>query len=342
MYRSARFSVIGLAAVLTIVALYTVYWFVVAWRIEDGLVAWAQSSRADKVDISWRELRISGFPSAFRVELQSVAMSDAALTPSSEFRVPSLSGSALPWDLADWRLIAKDGLTADLAGAGAKTQKRIMARTAEGTVSIASAGGWNLWLKLGDGSVGPEARVRVGSTDAWIEVPPSPPQGRIGPKLSLAFAAHRVELPMTMGRLGNTVDELDLAATVHGAIPNRRLAEALVVWRDAGGTVDLERLRVQWGGLAVTAAGTISLDDELQPAGMLSAAVEGYDQILTALVEGGRIKAADAGLARIALRMLAKAGPDGEPEIKTSLTIRNGQVSAGPAKLGNAPRLTWD
>ena len=44
----------------------------------------------------------------------------------------------------------------------------------------------------------------------------------------------------------------------------------------------------------------------------------------------------------LALAVLAKAGPDGKPEIAAAFTIRNGQMFLGPAKLGKAPRLTWE
>ena len=39
--------------------------------------------------------------------------------------------------------------------------------------------------------------------------------------------------------------------------------------------------------------------------------------------------------------MLAKAGPDGRPEIATSFTIQNGEMYLGPVKLGKAPRIDW-
>jgi hypothetical protein len=53
------------------------------------------------------------------------------------------------------------------------------------------------------------------------------------------------------------------------------------------------------------------------------------------------MRAGDARLARLALTMLAKAGPDGRPQISTSFTIQNGQMFLGPAKLGPAPRIPW-
>jgi hypothetical protein len=54
------------------------------------------------------------------------------------------------------------------------------------------------------------------------------------------------------------------------------------------------------------------------------------------------MRATDAGLARLALAVLAKAGPDGKPEIATAFTIQNGQMFLGPVKLGRAPRITWE
>ena len=43
----------------------------------------------------------------------------------------------------------------------------------------------------------------------------------------------------------------------------------------------------------------------------------------------------------MALAMLARTGANGQPELSTSLTIQNGQVFLGPAKLGPAPRINW-
>ena len=63
---------------------------------------------------------------------------------------------------------------------------------------------------------------------------------------------------------------------------------------------------------------------------------------MSALVAAGGMKPSDARLARIALAMLAKAGPDGRPAIATSFTIQNGQMFLGPAKLGPAPKIPWD
>jgi hypothetical protein len=342
MRRSTRLGLAILATLLVAAGAYTAYWFVVAGRVEDGVVSWAQSVRADKIDVSWQKLRVVGFPVAFRVELETAALRDRAVTPSPEIRTPWLTGTARPWDFADWHLAARDGFTADIAGTGQRTPATLTARPAGGVVSIPFEGGWKLWLSLQNATVDWVAQVRAGSAEVRITAPPLQPRGHTDPNIALAVNARQVELPAAIGPLADAIEQLDFAATVKGAIPNGKLAEAVAAWRDAGGTIELDNLHLKWGGLDATATGTIALDKELQPIGGLSGAIQGYDHILTALVQSGRMRAGDAGLARIALALLAKPGPDGKSEIKTAFTIQNGQMYLGPAKLGKAPHLTWE
>ena len=342
MRRPTRLGLAILAALLVTAGAYTIYWYVVAGEIKDGVIAWAQAVRADKIDVSWQKIDVAGFPIAFRVELEAAALRDNAVSPSPEIRVPSLSGTARPWDFGNWRIEARAGFSTDLAGAGERAPVKLTAQTANGVVGIEPQGGWKLWLALQDASIAAADRVRVSSADAWIIVPPKAPREHTDPNVALAFNLRQVQLPLPIGPLGDNVDELAFGVTVKGAIPNGKFAQAAAAWRDAGGTIELDNLRLNWGGLGATATGTLALDQELQPTGGFSGAIQGYDQILTALVQGGQMRATDAGLARIALTMLAKAGPDGKPEIKTAFTIQNGQMFLGPAKLGKAPRLTWD
>ena len=342
MPRSTRFGLVILAALLVIGGGYTGYWFLVARRIEADILDWAHSQRADKIDLSWQKMRVSGYPAAFRVDLGSAALHDGAVTPSPELHIPALSGTARPWDFADWRLAAPEGFTADFAAAGGGAPAKLIAQTADGVVSIEPEGGWTLWLTLRETTVEAGAPVLVGSARATLTVPPRPSRGHAGQMMALAVEASQIKLPRVVGPLGDAIDELDFGATEKGAIPSGKLADALAAWRDAGGRIELDNLRLKWGALSATATGTIALDQELQPTGGFSGAIQGYDQILTALVQNGQMRATDAGLARIALTLLAKAGPDGKPEIRTAFTIQNGQMFLGPAKLGRAPRITWE
>jgi hypothetical protein len=342
MPRSTRFGLVVFAALLVLGGGYTAYWFLVARRIETAILDWAQSQRADKIDASWQKIRVSGYPVTFRVDLRSAVLRDGTVTPSPEIHIPVLSGTARPWDPADWEIAAPAGFAADLAAAGRRSAAKLTAQTADGLTSIDSDGGWKLRLDLKDVTVEAAAPIRVSSARATVSVPPRPPRGQTEPIMGVAVDASQIKLPLAVGPLGDAIDELDFAATEKGAIPSGKLADAVAAWRDAGGKIELDSLRLKWGALSATGTGTIALDQELQPTGGFSGAIQGYDQILTALVQNGQMRATDAGLARIALTFLAKTGVDGKPEIKTAFTIQGGQMFLGPVKLGRAPRITWE
>ena len=342
MRRPTRLGLAVVAVLLVLLGAYTAYWLIVARRITDGVAAWAQTERAEKIDASWERIGVAGFPFACRVELENAMLRDGRLTPSPELRVPAVSASARPWDFASWRLVAPGGLSAALAGGGERPPLNLATHTASGVLTADAEGGISLWLNLQDVGAKAGEAVPISSADAWVIVPAKPPRSHTEPALGVALDLRQVQLPGMTSVLNDTIDELAFGVTVKGAVPTGKLAQAVSEWRDAGGTVELDNLRLNWGGVGATASGTIALDRELQPIGGFSGAIEGYDQILIGLVQSGRMRAADAGLARLALAMLAKAGPDGKPEIKTAFTIQNGQMFLGPAKLGRAPRLAWE
>jgi hypothetical protein len=339
MRRRKRYGLAAVAALVVLLGGYSVYWMALAHRIENGVAAWALAARQRQVDASWRALGVAGFPVRFRIALKDAALRDRSVDPAAELWVPALSASAARWDLANWRLDAPAGLTGD-AGIG-RPPLRLLAPSAAGAVHLGPAGGGTLWLRLPAARLETSGRVRIGAAALWITLPSQPPQRHTEANFGLAGDLRGVELPAAARALGESIDELAFGITVKGALPRGNLMRSVAAWRDAGGTVELDNLDLRWGGLGATATGTIALDQELQPIGGFSGAVEGYDRILRALVQAGRMPAGDAGLAQLALTLLAKAGPDGRPRIATSFTIQNGQMYLGPARLGAAPRLVW-
>jgi hypothetical protein len=341
MRRPTRFGLVAFAALLVLFGAYSAYWLIVARRIETGIAAWAKSVHERQVDASWRTIGVGGFPVRFFVELNDATLRDRSVSPAPELRIPALSGSAAPWDLDRWQLRAPAGLSADLAGAGLRPPLRLAAGTGSGAVAFGAAGGGALWLRLHDASAAGGGRVRVGVADAWVTLPAKPPQVHTEPNFGVAVDLHAMRLPAAARALGERIEELAFGVTVKGALPSGNLVQSVTAWRDAGGTIELDNLDLKWGGLGATATGTLALDRDLQPIGGFSGAIEGYDRVLRALVEAGRMPPENAGLAQLALAMLAKAGPDGRPQIATSFTLQNGQMFLGPAKLGPAPRLAW-
>jgi hypothetical protein len=331
---------IAVAVLVVVLGGYSVFWFVVAGRIENGIGEWAESMRPHDVDLSWRTIRVGGFPLSFRAEAQEVLLRDPALAGPAEVRVPHLSAAARPWNFRVWRLAAPEGLTATF-GSPEKTVAKLTAREATGTVAPGADDGGTVQIGLDDAALDAGVRVAARRVELSLALPPHPPQSAEERAIAVAAAVRDLSVPVVPAPLRNPLDEVTVAAALMGPVPTAPPKQAAAAWRDAGGTLELERVALRWGTLAVSGSGTLALDAELQPIAALSGAIEGYDELISALIAGGRLRAGDAGLARMALGFLAKPGPGGRPQITTPFTIQDGQMQLGPVRLGPAPRIPW-
>ncbi|MGE5268465.1 MAG: DUF2125 domain-containing protein [Thiohalocapsa sp.] len=325
---------------LAIAGAYSAFWFVAASRIEGGLAQWAQTLKQDHLELTWQRVEVAGFPLLFDVALSEPRLRDLAEPSRGELRMPIVSASARPWNFYRWQLTAPSGLTARQgpeAGGGAA----LKAPSATGVVAASADGGASIWFALVRPAVDFGPRVAAQAASVWLILPPQQPQSHGESAFGVAVMAEQLALPAAPPPFKNPLDEVDFGLTVKGLLKAAPLRQSLAAWRDSGGTAELDHVHVHWGSVAVRGSGTVALDADLQPEGAFTAAVEGYDALLTALVEAGRMRTGDAQLAKLALSMMAKPGPGGRPEIATSFTIQDGEMFLGPARLGRVPRIVW-
>jgi hypothetical protein len=339
MRRSMVFRLLGAVLVIGIGA-YSGFWWVAAGKIKDAATAWREGAHAQKIDASWQGMRVAGYPFAFRLELTDVALKDGATNPPAELKAPTLMASVRPWNFHRAWLAVPDGLAATF-GPDATPLVRLGAEHGSGAVALAGDGGATIWLSLYQAKADAGVALAARAVHAWVILPPGAPATHQDSGLAFALEARDLALPAAPPGFTGTVDDLGFGVSMMGAVPPGPLRQAAAAWRDNGGTVELDNLHLRWGDMQINGSGTLALDNDLQPVGGFSGGVSGFDQLLNGLVASGRVKPGDARVARLALAMLAKAGPDGRPEIATSLTIQNGEMYLGPAKLGKAPRIDW-
>jgi hypothetical protein len=340
--RRSRFRLIVLAAVIVLCAGYSALWWVVADKIKSGAASWRDDESAQKVDISWRGLSVGGFPFGWRATFKDFALRDRRHSPALELHAARLVASARPWHITAWRFDLPAGLVADLASAGGRPNVALRARQARGTAMPAPQGGLLLWLALRDiAAFGGAGEIPVKSADTWVALPGQRPKTDRDEDFALAVDLRQLQVPQPPVGFGPTLDELALGLTVKGPLADGKLAPAIAAWRDAGGTIDVNHLHVDWGGLGITASGTVALDEKLQPIAAFSGGFEGFDAVINALVAADWLTEEQAALVEIALNTLARPGPDGKPELRAPFTIQNGRVFVGPARLGRIPRIVW-
>ena len=339
MRRSMVFRLLGVVLVIGIGS-YSVFWWIAAGKIEAAATAWRETAHEQKIDASWQGMRVTGYPFAFRLELTDVALKDSATNPPAELKAPTLTASARPWNFRHAWLAVPDGLAATF-GPDAAPLVRLSAEHGSGAVALSGDGGTTIWLSLYQAKADSLVTLGARAVHAWVVLPPGAPPTHQESGLAFALEARDLALPAAPPGFSPTIDDLGFGVTMMGAVPPGPLRQAAAAWRDSGGTVELDHLHLRWGDMEISGSGTLALDNDLQPVGGFSGGVSGFDQLLNGLVASGRVKPGDARVARLALAMLAKAGPDGRPEIATSLTIQNGEMYLGPAKLGKAPRIDW-
>ena len=336
-----RVATVIVFLLLVLFGAYTALWFFIADRMTDEIAQWAARERQHKLDVSWETLRVRGYPLAYRIEASGVRFRDLMPGRAIDARAPLIEATARPWNFQVWAIDVPGGLTAT-AGPAETPRASLTAQTVAGEVVIDAESDIAVTLALHHPAFDSGERITARAATISVAVPREPPRTHTEPALSLAVEAHDLQMPKVPAPFRGAVDELAFDLTVLGPVsdlPPRQAAEA---WRDAGGTIEVEKIAARSADLAVTGSGTFAFDRELQPEAAFSGSVQGYDKLIAGLAEAGILPAGGSMLARLGLSLLAKPGAQGQPQIKTSFTIQNGEMALGPVKLGSAPRIEWD
>ncbi len=328
--------------------LYTAYWFVAAGRIRAAVMDWAEARRVAGYTVGWDRLGIEGFPLAFRVRIDAPVLGDNRAQPGWEARGAQLVGEAKPWALKVWRLDGPQGGRVAVQPGPARPAIVAEAASLAGTVAPARPSdpvpdALAVSLDGGAVTITADLMVRADRMHASALLPAHDAASHRDVWAAGALRFEKLALPTPVRPLGAVIDTVDARLAVKGAVPGGRpLRDALAAWRDAGGTAEVEALRFAWGPAMAYANGTLALDAAMQPVGALTAIIEGYGDVVDALVASGGLKPGDAQLAKLALGLLAKPGPSGRSQLSVPVTLQEGQVYMGPAKLGGLPHFSWE
>jgi hypothetical protein len=327
-----------LLAVLVLLAggAYAAYWFHIARGIKDAAPAWAAAQRVQGYDIEWQTLAVEGFPFAVRLRLAGVALHADRPFPYAA-RSAALTATASPFDFRTWRVRAPEGLALDaptlVAGIDAASLEGSVALGGEATI-IALAAHEISGRGLARG-------VAAAAFEATLTLPERASEGRRDTALGLTASLLQATLAPIPAPLSRRLDALSLAASVKGPWPSGGFLRALVAWRDAGGTVEIENAHAAWGGTVLDLDGTLALDAAMQPEGAMTARVTGADKAVDAAVEAGAIEPRYAGVAKSVLRAISAKDETGAGALHVPLTIQDQRLYIGPAAVAALPQIDW-
>ncbi|HZD25805.1 MAG TPA: DUF2125 domain-containing protein [Alphaproteobacteria bacterium] len=323
------------AAVVLAALAWTGYWFYAAHRVEDGVEAWAAHQRAQGMQVSWEGLKVSGFPFRIRVDVAAPHLAWPREPGAPEWRSPHFAAIVQPWYFRH--------VVADLSGTqylsaidqGKRAEVEISADKGLGSFSNDSNGRLErLSIDLHEAKVVADGAtlLTAGRLQAHAR------GGRHAEEMiELAFTTSDAVLPTDGGtRLGKRVEAAELLCNITGNLPQGSERAAIARWRDDGGTVEVQTLRLDWGPLHLNATGTVALDEQMRPIGSLTAKVRGYEALIDSAVERGQMERDKAHAAKSVLGLLAKAGGG---TLSVPVTMQNGVASLGPVAVGRLKPL---
>lgn len=321
------------ALVLAAAGALSAYWLWSADRLAGRIAAWSEKQRARGYEVSYREPVIGGYPFGLKVRIDEPQLTSPH---GRRWNGPSLTGRAALWspftielDFSGRHQITetRDSAAAPIEAEGVRAHAGIHLQSS-GRLDRATAEVAGLTIRrAGEILTADHVTVALG--------PWRPAAGERPQELPLTGELNGVTLPSDRaGPLGPAVQHLAVAAVLLGEIPRGKRRQMLEQWRDAGGRLEIGRLDLVWGTLALQGEGSLALDRKLRPAGKIDARLSGLSETVDRLADAKVIKASRARIAKVALRALAD-GTDGNgrPVVALPITLDGGRLYLGPVPV---------
>jgi len=257
------------------------------------------------------------------------------------WRTDVLSARARPWSPNRFTIDAATGHDVEYTVRGVRqralassTDLRFDVELRGGLIDKVTARGRDLRIAV-EGMTGSFGAARV---DLRYDVDGTGAGGVRGP--SFALSVSELVLPFdeleNLG-IGGHIARFAAAATLTGPLVRGPFPRAVAAWRDGGGVVHVNTLRIEWGDLRLDGDGTIALDDSFRPIGALTTRVLGVSETINALRDAGTLSPREAAIARITLRVLAGASEGGK--MLLPVTAQFGKLYVGPVAVLEIPPL---
>lgn len=284
-------------------------WSIATRRMEAELLGWAEARRAEGWQVSHAAPERVGFPFQPGLRLRDL---DLALPVGLGWRAAT---ATMDWRPTDWRhlRLALDGAQ------GLRVPGSVV------PVAAASLGG-RAALDGSEVAFDGEA-VRIGGSDLG--------------RLNLRWRPGGFDLAADALRLaelgGLRLDGLNLTGRMQPA-PTATARQ----WRDANGTLAVDRLELRQGATAANLTGALALDARLQPEGRGQLGVTSPGEAVRALAEAGLVPQQAAGPLRAIVGFGARVPPEGgPPRLDIPWELRERRLSAGRLPVTTLPEMEW-
>lgn len=332
--RRTRAVVSVLLSTILVVGVWSLLWYSTLIWVQNQIRNWVADQAAHGVVAQYDRLEISGYPMRVIVRLFKPHYNGTLFGESVDWRGNALVISSRLW--MPWRLRVEAPGRFDFKLNAPKMEFAGQVKSLG--ITFAPGRKWldNMALNVQKLNLSGSASVVVKDLSLRSE--------RENQALILALAGRGWTLPLRGGwGLGDKIDSFDARLRVTGPLGSRgTLAARLAHWRDADGAINIERFKVRAGPFALSATGSLSLDQNFQPQGAFTAKMKGLFSVLEILRTKGLIQGPNAVLATMALSAFSTRAKDGgASSITLPVTVQNGNLSLGPVLVAKIPMINW-
>jgi hypothetical protein len=335
-WRSAA-VLVPVAAIALGLAGYGIWWRVLADGVRETIMVLQNEQKVLGRNLDWNALRIDGFPYLVDATLskarlmapdigtvwdgERVIIRLRPLSPGS-IRV-SLEGQQHFFHVLNGRWIEADmqADTALLSGRSRDASQTLSAKierlTGKGKVDAAD---FHFILEKG----GAGLVLNAAETQGGL------PRLDLSMQVSNLVFQGQFALP-----LGPSLDQLDVDLGVHlpAQLPVATAEAILQAWRETQTPLVIRRFGFDWGGVHLSSAGEIRLDERGLPAGHLRLTIGNHSRLLEVLEAAGWITPETHKRAKPVLDVLAFVSGDPKRKVSVPLRLSGGDVYLGPARV---------
>ncbi len=342
---------IAALTVLALVLVYTGVWVYGATQTVKAAERWIDARRGEGYSVRHDGLRATGYPVWIRIDLASPGFGAPMVKSPWGWEAENLVITARPWALWRVRLHTNGAQMISFLADGQRLTFTGSVDTADAELIFDGGNPQSVALHIAGLDLGQSRKsggnIAVATADLALRRLANAGGAQSGvATIGLDVTSSDVELPSSLASpLGGRIENLRLAARLLGEFPRGEgapLNETLEIWRDGGGTVEVDHLALGHGPLTLRANGTLALDRDLQPIGAFTAQAQGFFETIDAFSGAGMIGAGQAMSAKLLLGVLAQHPKNGGPAIlNLALTVQQRTFYAGPVKLLQLPMLQW-
>lgn len=321
-------------AIVVVLLIYTVYWFVARGQIERYVTEWEAEQVAAGFQIEHGDVRIGGYPYRFSVATDGLVVRAPESEGGWRLALDRFEANALPYDFQHWIVSLGDSLELSRNGQGLAFMAEQARFSFSGESGVTQRIGASIDVleiaAIGNGAPPVTAAGRVRLSAATSESGELAVQAQLE---DVTLAADQID-PILSRSFGDRITLLQADFSV-SEWPALAQSANLSTWSEASGEYTLRAFNIDWGRLDLEAEGQLSLDRQLRPTGRISLRLLDPEAIVDAMIETGAVSQENAG----AMRLVAQSAPRSDSGTSIPLSFRNGGVYFGPVRLGDAGPL---